>query len=344
MNLLCLTTRYSDGFFHKRLKEIFLAADPGVTLKMLPQDTNDQAAVKASDLIITESVDTRVDFQHGVFFPFNTNQVPMEWGVEQRNKIDYYIITAFFARKLTARYGLNVSTVIPSPLCWLPPFHNDDYRSLVLHFPKMRNWTDDDMAKFIMFTVDALSRDQKDLREYTIVAECSPFHYKSRQGERMVFVDDEGTFFWHLLKARILVSMANEETMEMVFVKEAAAAYDLPVILRSESMMHPSFEPQTMLGKMAQPRSYTDIKSGLVVQDWYFRAVSERTPFIDIGSGIENMDPRGKISFSMEEYRKVFGSPVPREGWENLLVQNQEANKALMIEKMTKLLSRVKAA
>lgn len=344
MNIVYLTPRYSRGFFNQRLREIFQTSDPGCSLTILPADTTNQEVVDEADLVFTETVDSAVNFIHGVFMPCNAAQIPATWESNQRDKIDYYIITSLSARTKTARYGLSVSALIPSPLCWLPPKHDADYRGLVLHFPRMRDWESEQVSKLILYTVDSFARDNDDLSDYTIVAECDPFEYRSQHGENVIFTDNDGSHFWHLLHARVLVSMSHDDTMEMVFAKEAAMTYNLPLIIRSESLMHPKFTPTTMLGKMAQPRSYSDIKSGLVVQDWYYRAVSERVPFIDIGSGIENSNPHGKICFTLDEYQKLLGPSCAKKDWEENLVRAQQANKELMLEKMTKLINRVKEA
>ena len=269
-----------------------------------------------------------------------------EGDAEQRRKLQFYIITAFSARTLTARHGLNVSAAMSSPLCWLPSRPEDqEARRVVLHYPKMRDWSDEDMAKFVMYTVAALSRDTNDLSDYLIIAECAPFEYRPRNGERIVFVDSEGAFFWQMLSAQIVVSMSHSYTMEMVFLQEVINNYGLPISLRSECMIHPAFTPETMLGKFSQPRSYTDIKMGLVSQDWYYRAASEQRHFVDIGSGIDNQPVKGRITFTMDEYHRLFSQNiVRRDDWQESLVRIQAEQKTIMVEKMGKLVQRLTRA
>lgn len=346
MNLLFLTPRYSDGFFTNRFRSIFKAVDPNAHVVVAPSHTGQQALADAANVVISEVVSTNIQYETGVLFPFNEPQVPVRWDAEQRKKLQFYIITAFSARTLTARHGLNVSAAMSSPLCWLPPRpEGQETRKVVLHYPKMRDWTDDDMAKFVMYTVAAMSRDTSDLSDYLIIAECAPFEYRPRYGEKVVFVDSDGAFFWQMLSAQLVVSMSHSYTMEMVFLQEAINNYGLPITLRSESMMHPAFTPETMLGKFSQPRSYTDIKTGLVTQDWYYRAASEQRHFVDVGSGIDNEPAKGRITLTLDEYQRLFSQKgTQSDGWEESLRRTQEEQKALMIEKMTKLAQRLTKA
>jgi len=346
MNLLLLTSRYADGFFTNRFRTIFNTVDPETHIVVAPTNTNQQALADASNLVISETIGTNLAYESGVLFPFNEPQVPTRWDADQRRKIQFYIITAFSARTLTARHGLNVSAAMSSPLCWLPPRPpNQETRKVVLHYPKMRDWSDNDMAKFIMYTISAMSKDISHLSDYQIIAECAPFEYRPRNGEHIVFVDDEGAFFWQMLSAQIVVSMSHSYTMEMVFLQEVINSYGLPITLRSESMMHPAFTPETMLGKFSQPRSYTEIKTGLVTQDWYYRSASEQRHFVDVGSGIDNLPARGRITLTLDEYHKLFSrKAIRQEDWEESLVRNQGEQKTIMIEKMGKLFQRITKA
>jgi len=114
--------------------------------------------------------------------------------------------------------------------------------------------------------------------------------------------------------------------------------------LRSECMMHPAFTPETILGKFSQPRSYTDIKTGLVTQDWYYRAASEQRHFVDVGSGIDNKPVTGRITLTLDEYHKLFSQKgIQRDDWEESLVRNQHEQRSIMVEKMGKLVRLTRA-
>jgi hypothetical protein len=110
-------------------------------------------------------------------------------------------------------------------------------------------------------------------------------------------------------------------------------------------MVHHAFKPETMLGKFSQPRSYTDIKAGLVIQDWYYRATSEQNHFVDIVSGIDNKPATGKITMNMAEYHSLFSKKEKRQdGWEESLVRNQAEQRSIMVDKMGKLVQRFTTA
>jgi len=345
MNLLFLTPRYADGFFTNRFRSIFRDVDSDAHVVVAPTTTSQQALADSANVVISEVVSTNLNYETGVLFPFNEPQVPLRWDSDQRRKLQFYIITAFSARTLTARHGLKVSAAMSSPLCWLPPRPEGlETGKVVLHYPKMRDWTDSDVAKFIMYTITAMSKDTPDLSDYLIIAECAPFEYRSRSGEKIVFVDDDGVFFWQMLSAQLVVSMSHSYTMEMVFLQETINNYGLPITLRSECMMHPAFTPETILGKFSQPRSYTDIKTGLVTQDWYYRAASEQRHFVDVGSVINNKPVTGRITLTLDEYHKLFSQKgIQRDDWEESLVRNQHEQRSIMVEKMGKLVRLTRA-
>jgi hypothetical protein len=336
--VLFLTNRM-NGIFPRRVRSIFAEAGMDVVFARPSTESVDGTFI----LHVSETFKTAMPFSRGLLFPVNEKQVPEVWDADQRSKVGFFVVTSFSVRKRLLELGINPSTMLCSPLCWLPSKPASfDPRPIKVFVPCHGAWTRDMLSKFVMFFAESMRMELGDLEMVHFIVDSEPFDAYGANDIKITFSDADGNYLWELLSGKIVCCLGTCDVMEAVFLRESSASFGLGIVVFGENFISPSFAPESIMESFRKPKRLSELKRTMLLKDWFYSGAIGSRPFFGAMSNTSLMAGDAVCSFTAAELATLMGGAKRRDGWDDELLIFQDTQREILVQKLKKLLSIVR--